>query len=113
MGKIFGKSNEKYNGLSESQRLQMRQFEVVKQKMMQESKLRMDINLEPFKDEYSALVGKRGIRHQAQLSFKEGTPDWLITMITAVCKPVLTLIECREELDKMVEVKKKESGVVR
>ena len=92
------KYEDKNNGLSEAQRLQLKQFEKLREKNLEESKKRLQENIEPFKLEYADLVELHGIKHIVKLAFKPGTPNWLMDMVNAVCGPILTLSECREQL---------------
>lgn len=110
MGKLFNRKNDKNSGLSEMQRLELAKFEQEQQRKILESKARLDENLAPFKKEYADLVEEYGIKHVVRLAFKEGTPEWVKDMIVGVCGPMLSLAECREEIDNE---KKSRSGVVK
>lgn len=105
------KANGKFDGLSEQQRTQARQFEAVAEKKRLESNKRLEDNMEGFQDSYvKFIVKKYGIRHDTRLVFADDVPSWIKKMVMAIVKPSLVLLECQEELDALAE--KQESKAV-
>ena len=84
-------------GLSEPQRKELALIE----KKQRDSQKRLEAQLPEFKKEYTSLVNYHRVRHNANIAFVEGTPDWVRRMVLGVAKPVMQLIECSEEIDKM------------
>src|SRR3990167_7385497 len=84
-------------GLSLEERNQLALLE----KGQRDSRKRLDEALQKFKKEYASLVNYHKIRHNAVIGFVEGTPDWVRRMVLGVAKPVMQLIECSEEINKM------------
>jgi len=84
-------------GLSEDQRKQLKMAEL----KSKESQRRLEAELPDFKEEYARIVKIHKIRHRANISFFEGTPDWLKRMVLSVARPTLQLEECAEEVHQM------------
>ena len=84
-------------GLNSEERKAIAQLE----REQRDSQKRLNEALPQFKKEYTSLVNYHRIRHNAVIGFVEGTPDWVRRMVLGVAKPIMQLIECSEEVDRL------------